>query len=204
MSDLLSFSDEQQQKQATKALEHEWWMDTNPNLPEPSLQPEQFANEPEFDLDLISFTEFDDDDILQGGIDESNIPLPTASTSQHLSYNELKERNKSSSDNFVDHLFSNEANTQEPDLMRLLVGRCSPAETAFTKAQPITSYSTTSSTVSDTYSIFSPIKPSSSVYQPTADVPYSQLLGDVFTQGSEYMSNRTIRPKIAANFSKQV
>ena len=98
-------------------------MDTNPNLPEPSLQPEQFPMEPEFDLDLISFTEFNDEDILQGGIDESNIPPPIVAASRHLSYDEMKERNKSSSDNFVDHLFSNEANTQELDLMRLLVGR---------------------------------------------------------------------------------
>lgn len=184
-------------------------MDTNPNLPEPSLQPEQFPMEPEFDLDLISFTEFNDEDILQGGIDESNIPPPIVAASRHLSYDEMKERNKSSSDNFVDHLFSNEANTQEPDLMRILVGRCSPAETTFTRTQPITGYSATNSTVSDTYSIFSPTKPSASIYQPPSDtgnqnVPYSQLLGDVFSQGSDFLSNRTIRPKIAANFSKQI
>ena len=182
-------------------------MDTNPDLPEPSLQPEQFPMGTEFDLHIISLTQFHDEDILQGGIDESNIPPPIVAASRHLSYDELKERNKSSSDNFVDHLFSNEANTQEPDLMRILVGRCSPAETAFTKTQPITGYSNTNSTVSDTYSIYSPTKPSASIYQPSSDarnqdVPYSQLLGDVFTP--DFLSNRTIRPKIAANFSKQI
>lgn len=187
---------------------------TNPDLPEPSLQPEQFASsqsEPDFDLDLISFTEFDDDDILQGGIDETSVPPLTTNLTRHLSYNELKERSKSSSDNFVDHLFSNEANAQEPDLMRILVGRCSPSETAFTKTQPVTGYSS-SSTISDTYSIFSPIKPSATVNQSSVktsmsnqNVPYSQLLGDVFTQNTQQMTpNRVIRPKIAANFNKQI
>ncbi|XP_066927904.1 meiosis regulator and mRNA stability factor 1-like [Clytia hemisphaerica] len=213
-NDLLLFPSEQDNPLSlnnNKSLSSEWWMmlDNNPNLPEPSLQPEQsFLADPDFDLDLISFTEFDDEDdvIRQGGIDDSTLPSPIIPPPHQLSYGELKQRDKSSSDNFVDHLFSGEATAQEPDLMRMLVGRCpSPADIFSPQQQAMAA--TTSSTISDTYSIFSPIKPShqQSAAVGTDNVPYTQLLGDVFTDPHAPFSNanhRTIRPKIAANFNK--
>jgi hypothetical protein len=218
--DLLHFTTtETDEPMASSKLDlYEWWMmDHNPNLPEPALKPElsHVSQEPEFDLDLISFTEFDDDEIRTGGIDETTLPPPLIPTS-YLSFGDMKARNKSSSDDFVDNLFSSELTTtttnpatlanqhNEPDLMRMLVGRCSPVDSLFSHNKPTPLIVSSESSISETYSVFSPLKESAN----PPDVSYSQLLGDVFTTNQQQVfsstPHRAIRPKIAANFNKQI
>ena len=219
--DLLDFSTmetDEPEITASKLDLYEWWMmDQNPNLPEPALKPELFhiSPEPEFDLDLISFTEFDDDEIRTGGVGDTTLPPPLTPTS-YLSFDDMKARNKSSSDDFVDNLFSsdltaNQANSQhEPDLMRMLVGRCSPVDSLFAHTNPNAPLVSSDSTTSETYSVLNAAStnPTGAV-PPLSDVSYSQLLGDMFTTSQQQQAfsstpHRAIRPKIAANFNKQI
>lgn len=190
--DLLKFSDE------VKDSSLEWWMEPVPDILEPALQPE--LTQTPTGMDLISFTEFDDDALLNGGLDEKIV-----AASQELS-NPLIPLNANDSDNFVDHMFSGDipaaaADQQEPDLMRMLLGRCSPVADVLlprplhAEDRSVTESNNVSS-VSETYSFYPAL-------ENTERGSYTTALHDVFSNKENVTTQPTrVRPKLAANFNK--
>ncbi|XP_057311625.1 meiosis regulator and mRNA stability factor 1-like isoform X1 [Hydractinia symbiolongicarpus] len=191
--DLLKFSDQ------VKDSSLEWWMEPVPDILEPALQPE--LTQTPTGMDLISFTEFDDDALLNGGLDEKIVAV-----SQELS-NPLIPLNATDSDNFVDHMFSGDipaaaADQQEPDLMRMLLGRCSPVTDVLlprplhAEERSVTDSNNVSS-VSETYSFYPAL-------ESTERGSYTTALHDVFSNKENVTTQPTrVRPKLAANFNKQ-
>ena len=195
----------------------EWWMEPVPEILQPALQPELTQPVTSTGFDLISFTDFNtDDDVIQnGGIDNSAISQHAQNPFSYYSYTqEKKQHDSSSSDNYVDDIFrnglennlTNETST-ETDLMRLLVGRCSPNQGYSPLVTEIHSPSNATSmlsSISETYSCFSALEHRERHGKNHIQHSYNSIIDSMFANHIENRENviRTVKPRLAVNFPK--
>ena len=203
--DLLQFTDTDDGKQNEMDAALEWWMEPVPDLPQPALEPE-LQNPVSFDL--ISFTEFDDGAIRNAGLDKN---IPDHPPINPFSYYSHFPKDPNDSTDFINDIFAKDFSAtagktqEEPDLMRMLLGRCSPVDSfalaSTRECQSSTNDDSTLTGVSETYSCLSALE--NMERQHASRGSYSAALDDIFSNHLNLgAKDKSVRPKMAANFSK--